>query len=55
MGMLVQKGLINIDYVDELLSYRIVWWWEKMKPMYERERKLMNNPNLYGNTEYLYN
>jgi hypothetical protein len=54
MGMLVQKGLINIDYVDELLSYRIVWWWEKMKPMYERERKLMNNPNLYGNTEYLY-
>ena len=55
MGMLVKKRLINIDYVDELLSYRIVWWWEKMKPLYERERKLMNNPELYLNTEYLYN
>ena len=54
MGMLVKKGLINIEYVDELLSYRIVWWWEKMKPMYERERKLMGDPDLYGNTEYLY-
>lgn len=55
MGMLVRKKLINIDYVDELLSYRIVWWWEKMRPMYERERNLMNNPELYSNTEYLYN
>jgi hypothetical protein len=55
IGMLVRKKLINIDYVDELLSYRIVWWWEKMKTFYERERKLMNNPELYSNTEYLYN
>jgi hypothetical protein len=55
MGMLVHKKLINIDYVDTLLSYRIIWWWEKMKPWYERERKLMNNPELYSNIEYLYN
>jgi hypothetical protein len=55
MGMLVKKKLIDIEYVDELLSYRIVWWWERTKPVYERERKLMNNPDLYSNIEYLYN
>jgi hypothetical protein len=49
MGMLVKKGLVNIDFVDELLSYRIIWWWERMKPMYERERILMNKPELYSN------
>ena len=55
MRALVRKKLINIDYVDESPSYRILWWWEKVKPMYERERILMNNPELYSNTEYLYN
>jgi len=55
MGVLVKRGLIDISLIDDLLSDRIVWWWEYMNPIRQHSRKLRNNPKLYDSLEYLYN
>jgi hypothetical protein len=36
VGVLVKKGLVDIDLVEDLLSRRIIWYWDKTKPIATR-------------------
>ncbi|MHA2217671.1 MAG: DUF4760 domain-containing protein [Candidatus Hodarchaeales archaeon] len=54
LGLLVKNGLIDIQFVDDLFSHRIIWYWEMMQPTFNRLRKSLNDPNLYDSIEYLY-
>ena len=55
LGMLVKKGLIDIDMVDDLLAGRIRWFWETIEPVANNFREYVNDPRLYDSIEYLYN
>jgi hypothetical protein len=55
MGVLLKQGLINISLIDDLLSDRIVLFYEYTNPMRQAGRKIRNNPKLYASVEYLYN
>ena len=54
VGMLLHRGFIDIESVDELFSYRIALFWEKLKPLIEGWRKQLN-PQVAEWFEYLYN
>jgi hypothetical protein len=54
VGMLLHRGFIDIESVDELFSYRIAFLWEKLKPLIEGWRKQLN-PQVAEWFEYLYN
>jgi hypothetical protein len=51
----VKKGLLDITFVEDLFSRRIIWWWEQHRSTYEENRKILNDSNLYDSLEYLYN
>jgi len=57
VGVLVEKGLIDIKLVDRLLHNTILNFWDKMGPIWKELRK--NQPPsedpYYDSTEYLYN
>ena len=53
VGVLVQKGLINIDLVERLFSDRIIWFWGMMKPRVLFSRGYQG-PQHYSNFEWLY-
>jgi hypothetical protein len=53
VGMLLHRGFIDIESVDELFSYRIAFFWEKLKPLIEGWRKQLN-PQVAEWFEYLY-
>jgi hypothetical protein len=55
VGVLVQKELIDINLVEDLLAQRILWWWEKLRPLSEFAREYTRDPKLHDPTEYLYN
>ena len=55
IGVLVQRGLISVDLVEDLLANRVIWWWEKWKPLSEGARVATGDPKLHDHTEYLYN
>jgi hypothetical protein len=55
VGVLVKKGLIDIELVEDLLSQRIIWYWENMLgPIVDYVRKLTDDPTQYDSIEYLY-
>ena len=54
VGMLLHRGFIDIESVDELFGYRIAFFWEKLKPLIEGWRKQLN-PQVAEWFEYLYN
>jgi hypothetical protein len=55
VGVLVKKGLIDIELVEDLLSQRIIWYWEHMMgPRIDYVRKAMDDPTQYDSIEYLY-
>jgi hypothetical protein len=54
VGMLLHRGLIDIESVDELFGYRVAVFWEKLKPLIEGWRKQLN-PRVAEWFEYLYN
>ena len=54
LGLLVRKGLIDVDTVYELLSAFIVEVWEKHLPIMLAQRDYYNRP-IWGEFEYLYN
>jgi len=54
-GVLVKKGLIDVDMVDDLFAGRIKWYWEWGEPFFNAARKSLNDPKLYDGIEYLYN
>jgi hypothetical protein len=55
IGILVKKGLIDIELVEDLLSQRIIWIWEQgLGPNVEVIRKNADDPTQYDPVEYLY-
>jgi hypothetical protein len=55
LGLLVKRGLIDITMVEDLFSQRILWHWERHKPVYLQARTMLNDPTQYDSIEYLYN
>jgi len=55
VGVLVQKKLIDISLVDELMSSLIFDYWEKSEHVIKEYRKQYRNPKAWEWVEYLYN
>jgi hypothetical protein len=55
IGVLVQRGLIDVEIVDDLLSGYIIRFWEKFKPVNDVWRERLEWPQSYEWLEYLYN
>jgi hypothetical protein len=55
LGVLVKKGLLTIDLVEDLMSQRVIWYWEnKASLVVDDLRTLTNDPTQYDHIEYLY-
>jgi hypothetical protein len=55
VGILLQMGLIDIDFVQKLLKEYPIKIWEKMKPVLEESRKIHDSSQVLSGFEYLYN
>jgi hypothetical protein len=56
LGMLVKRGLIDIEMVEDLFSGRIIWYWEtQVAPYVDKVRQNLNDPTQADSIEYLYN
>jgi hypothetical protein len=55
IGVLVNRKLIDLDLVDELMTGIVERYWDKMEPVIMAQRELFNWPEAYEWTEYLYN
>jgi hypothetical protein len=53
IGVLLKKGLIDIDFVYELMPTRASSYWAKFEPFYKMVRETMNFPQAGRNVEYL--
>ena len=47
IGVLVKKGLIDSDLVEDLLARRILWWWETWCPISELARRNTGDTKLH--------
>ena len=54
LGMLVKKGLLDIELVSDLFDERIRWLGEEMMQYITAIRKRYNDPTRYDSIEYLY-
>ena len=54
IGLLVNRKLIDIDLVAELMSTPIIFVWEKVSNFVERTREILKRPQVYEWFEYLY-
>ena len=54
IGVLVQRGLIDIELVEDLLANRVIWFWELWRPICMGARQATSDPEMYDNMEYLY-
>lgn len=54
VGVLLKKGLIDINLADALYSDRYVRFWEKFNPILQGIRDDYENPQYYQNGEYLH-
>jgi len=54
VGQLLRDGLIDINLVEAMYSDRVIQLWEKGYPIAMRLREHYQNPDYYGNFEYLY-
>jgi hypothetical protein len=55
IGALLNRKLIDIVMVDDLLTGPIIRTWEKVRPIAEGIRKNLNYPQAFEWFEYLYN
>jgi hypothetical protein len=55
IGVLVQRGLINPDLVEDLLADRVIWWWEFWRPISEAAQRVIGDTKIHDHTRYLYN
>ena len=53
IGVLVRRGLVGVDIVDDLLGTERTW--QKLKPIIEGIKKQHNWPYYFKDFEYLYN
>lgn len=54
LGMLVKERLIDVKIVKDLLKQRIIYFWERTEPFYQRTRKGLEDQEMFGYFEYLY-
>jgi hypothetical protein len=54
VGQLLREELIDIGLVEAMYSDRVIRLWEKGYPIILGLRELNQNPDYYGNFEYLY-
>jgi len=54
IGLLVNKTLIDIHIVAELMSTPIIYVWEKVKKFVMQTREILGRPQVYEWFEYLY-
>jgi hypothetical protein len=55
IAILVAKGSIDTELLNELVGGNVTVVWEKFKPMIERRRIDLNQPLLWKDIEFLYN
>jgi hypothetical protein len=55
VGVLVQRGLIDITLIDDLLWAGIRDYWERASSYIQEQRKLMDTQRMYDHIEILYN
>ena len=55
IGVLVHRGLIDVTFVDDLMSGATMRYWEKLAPTVKEARIRDNWPQLVEWIEYLYN
>ena len=55
IGVLVHKGLADLEMVDELFGYIVIWIWEKLEPFILSGREVFDQPKSMEWFEYLYN
>jgi len=55
LGVLVKRGLINIELVDDMMSGAITRYWEKHEGLIKEMREKANWPQIAEHIEYLYN
>ena len=53
IGILVRRGLIDVDLVIDELRELILFSWDKMRPWVHEVRLEMNSPHTWENFEYL--
>jgi hypothetical protein len=54
IGVLVNRGLIDIKMVDDMMSSNIIITWEKFRPLIYQIREEWNVPQMWEWVEYLY-
>jgi hypothetical protein len=54
LGVLVQRGLIDIGLVEDLMGNRLVDTWSKYRPVREEGIRRGRDPKSWDHTEYLY-
>ncbi len=55
LGILVKKGLIDVDLVYQLSPTALKSYWEKTEPIVKSIREMWKSPHLQGYFEYIYN
>jgi len=55
IGVLVKRGLIDINLVDDLMSSYILMTWNKYGPFIKEQQERANRPELWEYFEYLAN
>jgi hypothetical protein len=55
IGVLVQRGLINIELVEDLLANRVIWFWELWRPISETAQPIIGDTKMHDQLKYLYN
>jgi hypothetical protein len=54
LGVLVHRGLADLEKVNDLFGYIIVWMWEQVEPFVQWEREEFNQPDSMEWFEALY-
>jgi len=55
LGVLVREELINIRLISLFMGGEIRRFWERLVPIVDGVREIMDYPRLWSETEYLYN
>lgn len=55
IGVLMKKGLLDVDIVGELMSSPVRLYWDKMNPIWAGMMERMKRESVMDNVEYLYN
>jgi hypothetical protein len=55
IGILLKRGLVGIELVDDMFTSPIKWTWEKMRYYTMEARRRRNAPEIFEWFEYLYN